>query len=197
MSIPLSSGDNNQPARRRGRPRIKPAISSDSDETRKIGKPGRRPGIRKLMHDRNGGSRNNADMIVAAVKGIADPWRTELMEMVDRHETSMTVVACVAKFPPDQQREAFALFQKRGARWAKRYCDGMSNPPTPLAIKLRLLKWCAQEFPTVPGETMVEALRWAAESIEAADPPLPRSVRKRAGRRPGNKRPPAASWSFV
>jgi hypothetical protein len=86
----------------------------------------------------------------------------ELAKLLERGETTLTVLAYVARFPKAQQREAFEHLQGLGARGAKRFVECVTRPPTVPTMAERIARWARREFPPVNASEIAEACRLAA-----------------------------------
>ena len=115
-----------------------------------------------------GSSRNNADMHTAVGRFMEPSLRDELLQAVTRGETTMTVLAYVARFPHDEQRLAFERLNPLGARGAKRWMENMLRPPSSDKVVSSVLAFLAREFPAVEVETLEAALVDAARRLESA-----------------------------
>ena len=70
--------------------------------TKKRGRPKKETSAHKAMAGLCG-ARNGADMLSAVLHGMPKDLQAELLPLADRKEVSVTVLAYVARFPPDQQ----------------------------------------------------------------------------------------------
>jgi hypothetical protein len=111
-------------------------------------------------------SRNRADMMAAMLRGLSDDLWPEAERALGAGKGSLTILGYVARFPPDEQRRMYELFQELGARGAKRYVECLANPPSPAAMAQRVKRWIAREFPTSEGSELAAALRIAAASLD-------------------------------
>jgi hypothetical protein len=109
--------------------------------------------------------RNQIDMTRAA-RRLDSALAAELGELLAGGETTLTVLAYVARFPKDQQREAFEHLQPLGARGAKRFVECVTHPPTVPTMAERIARWVRREFPPVDPSEVAEACRLAARSLE-------------------------------
>ena len=118
-----------------------------------------------------GSTRNNADMHILVGQYMEPALRDELLAAAARGETTMTVLACVARFCPEDQREAFKRLNAMGARTAKRYLDNLQRPPTVDAIVDSLAAFLDREFPAANSDVKREALAqvYAALNYERDD----------------------------
>lgn len=142
-------------------------MNNGRNPTKKRGCPPKELSTRKHMTDMLG-TRNKADMTMAVVHGLAEDLKDELSAMADRKETSLTVLAYVARFPHEQQREMFETLNRLGARGAKRYVECLTRPPTIEQMGERIARWLAKEFPSLSFEKMVAGCQKAADLLKAA-----------------------------
>jgi hypothetical protein len=114
--------------------------------------------ITKRDFTRGLGSRNKQDMLWDIEGRIIDEdFRRELLAMCDNKQTTLTVVACVARFKPEDQRRAFEVLNKLGARGAKRFVESLRDPPSRDVIAGRLVRWLKREFPLATDEDLALA----------------------------------------
>jgi hypothetical protein len=141
------------------------ADSALRNPTKKRGRPLSATSRRALAVPHGQTPRNRIDMARAARR--LDPTRAaELTELLERGETTLTVLAYVARFPKDQQWEAFEHLQGLGARGAKRFVECVTRPPTVPAMAERIVRWARREFPPVDPSEVAEACRLAASRLE-------------------------------
>jgi hypothetical protein len=94
----------------------------------------------------------------------------ELAELLERGETTLTVLAYLARFPRDRQRAAFDGLQALGARGAKRLVECVTRPPTVPVMAERIIRWVRREFPPVDPREVAAACRLAASALD--EPPV-------------------------
>lgn len=123
-------------------------------------KRGRPPNELRAIMRKAGESRNLADMTTAYLRGIAPDLRKELVGKCRAGECrfSPTLLAVVARFPHDQQREALQKLDAMGVRAAKRYVENKLRPPTPSSIALAVAAFLEREFSAVDAYTLREGL---------------------------------------
>jgi hypothetical protein len=104
--------------------------------------------------------------MASAARQLEPTLATEVSELLASGETTLTVLACVARFPKAQQREAFDHLQALGSRGAKRFVECVTRPPTVPNIAERIVRWVRREFPPVDPSEVAEACRLAANRLE-------------------------------
>lgn len=110
--------------------------------------------------------RNQLDAHRAVMLNVDRDFARELLQLVDEKKTTMTVVQQVARFPREDQRAAFALLNRLGARAAKRWVECQINPPTREQMAGRLVAWARREFPTATVDDLTAAFRHVARAGE-------------------------------
>jgi hypothetical protein len=143
--------------------------------TKKRGRPKKEFSVRKYM-TRQMGSRNQGDMIASTCRGLAEDLREELLPQADQGgKINLTMLAYLARFPHEEQREMLELFKALGARGAKRYVECLTRPPSPEEMAKRILRWVTREFPSVPPEDLTRALELvtivAKDELAGQEPP--------------------------
>jgi hypothetical protein len=141
------------------------ADSALRNPTQKRGRPPSATRRRALAVPHGQVPRNRIDMAHAA-RRLDPTLAAELGELLERGETTLTVLAYVARFPREQQREAFEHLQGLGSRGAKRFVECVTRPPTVPAMSARILQWVRREFPPVDSCEIAEACRLAASRLE-------------------------------
>jgi hypothetical protein len=134
--------------------------------TKKRGRPKKETSAHKAMAGLCG-ARNGADMLSAVLHGMPKDLQAELLPLADRKEVSVTVLAYVARFPPDQQREMFEVLRPLGARGAKRYVECLTRPPSAMQMGHRIARWAVREFPSLTFDDIAAGLRKALVYLEA------------------------------
>ena len=132
--------------------------------TKKRGRPKKAIRVREYMTGVCG-SRNKADMISAIDHGLSEELQAELMPLANAGKLSTTILAYVGRFPPERQREMFTLFNRLGARGAKRYVECLTRPPTDAQAAERMVGWATREFPALTFEQLADALRLASHVV--------------------------------
>jgi hypothetical protein len=133
--------------RKRGRPKADP------------------PSFRQHQLSNGGQPRNQVDIFQAILERMDDDLRRELLTLVDQKKSSLTVVQYVARFPREQQREAFDHLNRLGARGAKRYVECLRRRPSVAEMAMRIRRWARREFPHLSDHELALAL--AKASIDA------------------------------
>jgi hypothetical protein len=113
-----------------------------------------------------GRRQNTGTMVRAISNGIDDPLKAELLKLATEGKTTVTVLAYVARFPSDQQREMFEVLNELGSRGAKRYVECLTCPPSESDMAMRIIRWVGREFPSIASQQTAEALRLAALALE-------------------------------
>ena len=134
--------------------------------TKKRGRPKKEATIRERMMVCCP-TRNNADMVIAVADHLDKDLWAEVAPLADRKEVSMTVLAYVARFPQNQQREMFKVLRKLGARGAKRYVECLTRPPSAMQMGHRIARWAVREFPSLTFDDIAAGLRKALVCLEA------------------------------
>jgi hypothetical protein len=145
-----------------------PRPSGDSESrnpTKTVGRPPSATSRRALAVPHGDVPRNQIDLTRAASR--LDPTlAAELGELLERGETTLTVLAYLARFPRHRQRAAFVDLQALGARGAKRLVECVSRPPTVPVMAERIVRWVRREFPPVDPSEVAAACRLAASLLE-------------------------------
>lgn len=137
-----------------------PGLSSDSDDKPKRGRP------TSFVRDtiwRRGGKRNDADMLSWTMQ--LDPSLVAEIRNDSSVNSSSTLLAYVAHFDPEQQREALEIGRRRGARWLKRLIECQNRPPTRERMAESLLRWIEREYPGADRTLQIQALDAAAWAL--------------------------------
>ena len=152
-------------------PTVTPAALIGPNKSRNPTKKRGRPphplgGLRKYLTGVVG-SRNRADMVMMC-KGLAPDLHDELMSKASwgrkkGTETTVGVVAYLARLPHAEQREAFEMFKQMGARFAKRYVECLNRPPSVNQMVKRIVRWLTTEFP--PGPVDYRLLEIALDQV--------------------------------
>ncbi len=114
-----------------------------------------------------GGGRNRADLVAAWLR--LDPrHRDEWLRLADAKQIHGTTLAYLARLPVEDQAVFLSTFRKQGARWAKRFVECLTQPPSHATIAERLLVFARREFPSlvVEADDLAAAFRLAAETLE-------------------------------
>jgi len=122
-------------------------------------------GIYKRVAQMMGLRKHQADLY-RSFSRLHPKFKDKWIRMIDRKETTQTIVYCVSKFRVEDQPKAFVFFTNIGSRAAKRWIECRNNPPTIDAIARRITKYLAREFPGVPDSQVVAALEAITETLE-------------------------------
>jgi hypothetical protein len=124
---------------------------------------------RLAMAKQVGFTRHQADMTSAALAGLAPGLHDRWLPLLDKKETTFTIIGCVARFPHERQEQMFEHFQGIGTRAAKRFVECMRKPPARGVVAKRTLAWLLREFPTLSMADLLQGMELLVYGMRRAE----------------------------